>query len=103
VPPVPTPTTHPRPQIASLLTAFVKAHGALGSPLVAAWKVKGYTLQTFQYGALAYDPGAKRVWMLPVGDRLLAALRYLPQHPGNGYPPDFAPMSVLHAVAWMGN
>lgn len=101
VPPVPTPTTHPRPSVASSLTSYVKTHGALGSPSLAAWTVKGYTLQTFQYGALAYDPAAKRVWMLPLGDRMLAALHYLPKHPGTGYPPDFAPASVLHTIGWM--
>ncbi len=101
IPPAPTPTTRPRPSVASSLTRYVKAHGALGSPSLPAWKVKGYTLQTFQFGALAYDPGARRVWMLPVGDRLLAALHYLPEHPGNGYPPDFAPASVLRTIGWM--
>jgi D-alanyl-D-alanine carboxypeptidase len=101
VPPVPTPTSVPHPTVASLLNSYVKAHPALGAPVVGAWKVKGFTLQTFRYGALMYDPAAKRVWLLPLGDRLLAGLHYLPKHPGTGYPPDFAPASILHALGWM--
>jgi hypothetical protein len=62
--------------------------------------VQGYTIQTFKYGALAWDPSARQVWMLPIGDHLLGALHYLPKHPGNGYPPGFAPARVLKAVGY---
>lgn len=97
-PSVPTPTPVPHPTVAALLSAFVKAHAGLGTPIGAASRVKGYTLQTFRYGALVYDPGAHQVWMLPAGDHLLSALHYLPKHPGNGYPPGFAPAGVLKAL-----
>jgi hypothetical protein len=101
VPPLPTPTAVPHAPIASVLGGFVKAHGALGATVTRSWQVKGFTLQMFQYGVLAYDPGVKQVWMLPLGDHVLAALHYLPKHPGNGYPPGFAPARVLQAIGWM--
>jgi hypothetical protein len=40
------------------------------------------------------------VLLLPLGDRLLATRGYLPAHPGNTYPPGFAPLSVMQAIGW---
>lgn len=101
VPPVPTPTASAHAPVAAPLASFARAHRALGATTRGAWKVKGYTVQTFQYGALAYDPAAKHVWMLPLGDHLLGTRHYLPRYPGTGYPAGFAPTSILRAIGWL--
>jgi hypothetical protein len=73
----------------------------MGAAVGALQWTHGYGVQVFSYGALAYAPKTKTVYLLPVGDRLLAAQGYLPSRPGNVYPLGFAPAAVLKAVGWL--
>lgn len=100
--PEPSPTVNPTPVTTDrVFSSYLHKHPhLLGSPVSAAMQSHGYRLQTFRYGALAYDTARKTVWLLPVEDRLLASLGYLPAHPGNTYPTGFAPPSVLKAIGW---
>lgn len=98
----PTPTPVPAPAVDKVFTAFQHAHaGLLGPPAARSWRASGYVVQIFRYGGLAYDSHARATWLLPIGDRLLAARHYLPRYPGNVYPKGFAPASLLKAIHWM--
>jgi D-alanyl-D-alanine carboxypeptidase (penicillin-binding protein 5/6) len=98
--PTPTPTTGP--SVDRVFAAFQRAHAALlGPPAAQSWRAAGYVVQLFRYGGLAYDSRARATWLLPMGDRLLAARHYLPKYPGNVYPKGFAPVSLLKAIHWM--
>jgi D-alanyl-D-alanine carboxypeptidase (penicillin-binding protein 5/6) len=97
-----TPTPTPIPTVDRALAGFQRAHYALlGPPAGPSWKVSGFVVQVFRYGGLAYDSRTRATWLLPVGDRLLRARHYLPQYPGNVYPPGFAPASILKAIHWL--
>lgn len=111
--PVPSPTALPAPPsitptpagpvtINKVFAAFQHQHRSmLGTAVSWGTTVKRYVVQVFAYGALAYDRQTHKVWILPVGDRLLAARQFLPSHPGNTYPAGFAPASVLKAIGWL--
>jgi D-alanyl-D-alanine carboxypeptidase len=100
--PTASPTATPVPlQPDKVFSGFLHKHpNMVGSPVSGAIKSNGYRLQTFRYGVLAYDPAHKTVWVLPLEDRILSSLGYLPEHPGNVYPSGFAPASVLKAIGW---
>ncbi|MGI8827199.1 MAG: serine hydrolase [Chloroflexota bacterium] len=103
-PPPPRGTAAPPGTIAtnSVFQSFVRAHhDFLGSALSPSRRTRGYVVQIFAYGALAYDAKRKSVMLLPIGDRLLAARHYLPPHPGNVYPATFASPSVLATLRWL--
>jgi hypothetical protein len=96
--PTPTPTSFPT---AGMFQSFAHKHARwLGSAVSALRTIKGYSLQTFAYGALVTDNHG-RVYFLPLGDRLLDEHAFLPLHPGNAYPAGFAPASVLAAIGWL--
>jgi D-alanyl-D-alanine carboxypeptidase len=98
-----TPTPVARPAgIAGVFVRFQQKHRSLLGPVAgSAHLTRGYTTQLFSYGALVYDPAFRQVYLLPLGDRLLAARNYLPAHPGNAYPPDFARTSILRTIGWL--
>jgi hypothetical protein len=73
----------------------------LGNVSANAYWTHGYLIQVFAYGALVFDSKARKVYLLPVGDRLLAAQGFLPDRPGNVYPAGFAPVTILKAVGWI--
>jgi D-alanyl-D-alanine carboxypeptidase len=94
-----TPTPSGSKAIAGVFVSFQKSHvKLLGKPASSLFNQNGYALQIFAYGALAYRRHV--VYLLPIGDRLLAARHYLPAHPGNTYPVNFAPQSILKAIGW---
>jgi D-alanyl-D-alanine carboxypeptidase len=98
VTPTPTPTSFPT---AGIFQSFARAHARwLGSAVSAIHTIKGYSIQTFAYGALVTDNHG-HVYLLPLGDRLLDEHAFLPVHPGNAYPAGFAPPSVLAAIGWL--
>jgi hypothetical protein len=87
---------------AGVFLAFQRSHATLlGSPVAPLISMHGYGVQVFAYGALAYKQGTKTILLLPLGDRVLAARGYLPLHPGNAYPPGFAPLSAVRAIGWL--
>jgi len=87
-------------EIAPQFAVFQLSHkGIIGDAVSAVRRVHGYTIQTFAYGALVGD--GKHVWLLPQTDRWLSASGYLPDHPGNVYPSDFAPVPVLRSIQWL--
>lgn len=102
--PTPAPRTTPTPQplgVAIVFAGFLRSHRTeLGEPVAMVEHLRGYRVQIFQYAALAYTFQGRHTYLLPLGDRLLAAQHLLPAHPGNRYPPDFAPASLLHAIGW---
>ncbi len=100
-----TPTATPFPPhgvtTSRAFLAFQKGHPALlGSPVSPLTTAHGYGVQVFSYGALAYKQGTKIILLLPLGDRMLAARGYLPNHAGNTYPAGFASLSVVQAIGW---
>ena len=100
--PGPTPTTPGPVATDRAFVPFQQAHrGFLGNPVAPSRTIHGYLVQTFAYGALVRDNARNAVMLLPIGDRLLGARRYLPDHPGNAYPLTFAPGSVLKAIGWL--
>jgi D-alanyl-D-alanine carboxypeptidase len=102
--PLPSHTAAPSRPVAAnkVFAAYLHAHPKLMGAAVGALQwTHGYGVQVFSYGALAYAPKTKTVYLLPVGDRLLAAQGYLPSRPGNVYPLGFAPAAVLKAVGWL--
>lgn len=100
--PIPTPPPNVAPHVAGPLRAFTQARGHwLGRPMLPAIQTSGYTVQLFTYGALAANARTHAVYLLPVGDRLLAARHWLPDHPGNAYPTGFASTSVVRAIGWL--
>ncbi|GAC1404264.1 MAG: hypothetical protein NVSMB52_18090 [Chloroflexota bacterium] len=100
--PTRTPGTLPPALTASMFLSFQHAHRSLlGSALSSLNKVKNYAFQIFTYGALLYDTQHHQVYRLPVGDRLLSGKRYLPDYPGNTYPPGFASLTILKAIGWL--
>jgi D-alanyl-D-alanine carboxypeptidase len=100
---VPTPTHTPgHISVALVFAAFQRSHGGLlGNPTANARWVHGYLVQPFSYSAVVFEPRSHSVYVLPIGDRLLAAQGYLPDRPGNVYPDGFAPGSILRAIGWL--
>lgn len=99
------PTNTPTPSgpavTASVFAAFQHTHwNELGAAVSDLRHRHGYAMQIFAYGALAYDEKKHAIYLLPLGDRLLGARKYLPPHPGNVYPGGFAPASVLKEIGW---
>jgi D-alanyl-D-alanine carboxypeptidase len=110
----PTPLPTPRPTatrtaaagksaaIAAPFAGFQKAHSALlGRAVSTLHWIKGYGVQVFAYGALVTDSRTHAVYLLPLGDHFLGARHFLPAHPGNVYPPGFAPRSLLNTIRWL--
>lgn len=102
----PTPTPRPlppgTPAVAADLAMYYHRHSVtLGLPVAAVQKVPGYRVQIFEYGALAYSFHSRQVYILPLGDHVLAAQHYLPAHPGDRYPAGFAPSVLLSALNWV--
>jgi D-alanyl-D-alanine carboxypeptidase len=103
-PPRPTPTPRPTATAAKEFQAFQKNHwntvGVAAGPLRA---IQRYDVQMFAYAGMAYDHQTGRVYLLPLGDRLLSARHFLARHPGNSYPAGFAPVPLLKAIGWLPN
>lgn len=100
--PTPLPTAIPPKQATDkVFLGFQHAHvRSLGLPVAKAYRKHRYAVQIFTYGALVYDPQKHTVSMLPLGDGVLRAKHFLPEHPGNTYPEGFASPSVLKAISW---
>jgi hypothetical protein len=96
-----TPTPQTTPVTAPLFATFQRRHSKLlGSAAGSLQYIHGYAVQFFAYGALTYDGKSKAVYLLPLGDRLLAARHFLADRPGTAYPTGFAPVSILKALGW---
>ena len=99
--PTPTPTPQPAPSTAKVFAAFQRTHSSLLGRAASrpSWR-HGYEVQIFAYGALLYEPKARTIDLLPLGDRTLGARGYLADHPGDAYPAGFAPVPILKAIGW---
>ena len=96
-----TPTPKLPPSVAQVFADFQRSHrSVLGQVATDPVTTRGYLVQVFAYGALAYDQKKRGIYLLPLGDRLLSVRRYLPAHPGNAYPVGFAPVPVMKAIGW---
>ncbi|MGH3282853.1 MAG: D-alanyl-D-alanine carboxypeptidase family protein, partial [Trebonia sp.] len=101
--PTPAPTSTPlaKPLVARPLQHYIQKHRFAAGPYAGPWHWEhGFQVQIFRYSALAYSWRSRTVYVLPVGDRYLAGRTMLPAHPGNSYPSDFAPPSVLAQLGW---
>lgn len=90
------PGGHPTPGFAGAYRAFGGA-GVLGRTVTGTTRIRGYTMQFFQYGAIAEVDGTPE--LVPLGDAALRRLRWLPAAgSGDAYPSTLA-ASLLPAIA----
>jgi D-alanyl-D-alanine carboxypeptidase len=99
--PLPASTQVKTPAVAWPFATFVRLHATfLGRPIAPPRWITGDAVQIFRYGAIVYDGNHRVVAFLPLGDRLLAGRGFLPTHPGNTYPIDFASPALMRDVGW---
>ena len=87
---------------AKVFVAYQRSHrSTLGTVAGQMRYIQGYRVQIFAYGALAYHDQTRSLFQLPIGDRLLVARHFLPKHPGNSYPAEFAPLWLQRTIGWI--
>jgi len=80
---------------------YAASHPRLGAPVGSPITFGPDPVQVYRYGALVYDPTTRTVWLLPLGDHVLASEHVLPKGSGNAYPPNFAPQKLLKQIGWL--
>ncbi|MGH2444177.1 MAG: hypothetical protein ACRDFX_13560, partial [Chloroflexota bacterium] len=100
--PAPGLTQSPAPLAArKIFLPFLRFHHLpLGTALTELHWINHYAVQLFSFGALVAD-AHWHTYILPVGDRVLFERGFLSAHPGNVYPPQFAPAPALRATGWL--